>query len=173
VFFSGLNKKITRRYKRMPHGEKWFKAGKTVHVDDLMQKGYSYKLTYDCGTNLQKGGLDENGKLIRYPGFRPAFTPREMLEMGIFEGKYITDCRAEFPREWFKNAKMVKTGEPADESLNFFGTKSRQSLQIWREKGWIAFKRHYAQVKKNAKGDLTKYRRARQGLLQWGHDCFV
>ena len=68
------------------------------------------------------------------PMFRPRFTPKEMLEYGVFEGKYCNDCTDEFPADWFENAKL---SDVADPSLNFFGVKSRQSLQTWQEKGWI------------------------------------
>ena len=86
-----------------------------------MQSGYQYSLTAPMGK-----GFDE--------GFRPHFTPKEMLEMGVFEGKYCNDCRNEFPPDWFKKAKL---SEVADVSLNYFKVKSRQPLSIWRQKEWI------------------------------------
>jgi hypothetical protein len=58
-----------------------------------------------------------------------------MLEMGIFGGKYMTDCRHEFPLSWFENAKLCP--ERHDPKLNYFGVNASQPLSIWREKGWI------------------------------------
>ena len=57
-----------------------------------------------------------------------------MLEQGVFEGKYCNDCTGEFPKSWFQKAKI---SESADPSLNCFGIKSRQSLQVWQDNGWI------------------------------------
>lgn len=94
---------------------------KFVTVNDKMQSGYVYEITEPMGKNFAAD-------------FRPHFTPKEMLEMGVFEGKYMNDCRGEFPHDWYKNARI---SEVADESLNYFKIKSRQSLQVWREKGWI------------------------------------
>ncbi len=92
-----------------------------ITVSDKMQDGYSYVLTEPMGEGF---AID----------FKPFYTPREMLEMGVFEGCYMTDCRAEFPADWFERARI---NPQPDEKLNQFGVKSRQSLAVWREKGWI------------------------------------
>lgn len=97
------------------------KTGSLIEVRDLMQTGYRYVLSEAPGKNFAAG-------------FAPRFSPREMLELGVFEGKYCNDCRDEFPAEWYTRAKIADTPDPA---LNRFGVKSRQSLQVWREKGWI------------------------------------
>ena len=67
--------------------------------------------------------------------FRPELTPKEMLELGVFGGKYLTDCQKEFPPGWFKKAKLSADRRRA--SLNFFGVNASQPLQEWRRKGWI------------------------------------
>ncbi len=86
-----------------------------------MQRGYSYRLLAPIGEDFAGG-------------FRPAYSPQEMLAMGVFEGKYLNDCRAEFPEDWFAKAKFSNT---PDEGLNYFHIKSRQPLSVWQEKGWI------------------------------------
>lgn len=93
-----------------------------VLVNDLMQQGYSYELQEPIGTNFD-------------PGFRPELTPKEMLELGVFGGKYMTDCRGEFQPDWFENAKLCP--QRHDPQLNFFGVNASKPLSYWREKGWI------------------------------------
>jgi hypothetical protein len=95
--------------------------GRSVEVNDTMQSDYTYELIEPIGEDFDAG-------------FQPFHTPQEMLEMGVFEGKYCNDCADEFPKEWFDQAKLSNT---PDASLNYFGIKSRQPLSVWREKGWI------------------------------------
>ena len=93
-----------------------------VVVNDRMQQGYRYRRTAPMG-----GCFD--------PGFEPELTPAEMLKLGIFCGKYMTDCTAEFPASWFTEAKLAP--ERPDCSLNYFGIRASVSLRVWIEKGWI------------------------------------
>jgi len=58
-----------------------------------------------------------------------------MLALGVFGGKYMTDCAAEFPADWFTKAKLC--AERHDARLNCFGVNASQPLAVWREKGWI------------------------------------
>jgi hypothetical protein len=95
---------------------------KLVTVDDRMQQGYCYECVAPIGR-----GFD--------PDFRPELTPTEMLRLGVFCGKYMTDCRAEFPASVFRGAKLAKGKR--DCSLNFFGVDASQPLRVWREKGWL------------------------------------
>src|SRR5687768_116812 len=87
-----------------------------------MQQGYVYWITEPAGRNFAAG-------------FEPQLTPREMLALGVFGGKYMTDCRDEFPASWFTRAKL--SPERADASLNFFGVRASQPLAVWRKNGWI------------------------------------
>ena len=98
------------------------RASRRVVVNDLMQRGYEYELTAPAGR-----GFD--------PDFRPELTPKEMLALGVFGGRYMTDCRAEFPADWFTNAKLCH--ERHDPALNFFGVNASQPLAVWRKQGWI------------------------------------
>ena len=95
---------------------------KLIIVNDKMQKRYRYYLTEAMGKNFMVG-------------FEPELTPKEMLELGVFGGKYMTDCRAEFPAAWFKKAKLCH--EKHDAKLNFFQINASQPLSVWRQKGWL------------------------------------
>lgn len=73
-----------------------------------------------------------------HPEFKPELTPKQMLEMGIFGGRYMRDCRKEFPADWFKKAKFHPLPKPGhDPKLNYFGVDASQPLSVWRRKGWI------------------------------------
>jgi len=93
-----------------------------IVVNDLMQQGYSYVRTEPAGENFAAG-------------FEPDLTPMEMLQLGVFGGKYMTDCRNEFPSDWFENAKL--SPHRRDKSLNFFAVDASKPLEYWRRKGWI------------------------------------
>jgi hypothetical protein len=95
---------------------------KKVVVNDRMQHGYVYYLTEPAGKHFATE-------------FTPELTPKQMLRLGVFGGKYLTDCRAEFPRDWFTSAKLSDTGRQA--ALNFFGVNASQSLATWKLSGWI------------------------------------
>lgn len=95
---------------------------KTVSVNDNMQKGYKYILTEKMGKNFD-------------PLFRPDLTPKEMLLLGVFGGKYMTDCRNEFPTSWFIRAKF--SPHKKDKDMNYFHVHASQSLSVWKENGWI------------------------------------
>ena len=95
---------------------------RTVVVNDKMQKRYRYVLSAPVGRNFD-------------PEFRPELTPRQMLRLGVFGGKYMTDTRKEFPKSWFAGARLAPRHR--DCALNFFGVDASQPLSVWRDKGWL------------------------------------
>ena len=155
---------------------------KEIHVNDHMQKGYRYFLTEPIGQGF-------------HPDFTPDLTPKEMLQMGVFGGKYMNDCRNEFPESLFGKAKL--SAEKADPKLNYFKMNASKPLSYWIEKGWIwhqdprgwfqwycryymgrrsqdddrqikrwkAMKRHVAQLKKNCEKGDLKCRPVQRQAL--------
>ncbi len=93
-----------------------------VGVNDRMQKGYVYFRTKPAGKDF-------------HPSFRPQLTPKVMLALGVFGGKYLTDCVDEFPPDWFRRAKL--SHERRDPAVNYFKVNASQPLSLWQEKGWI------------------------------------
>ena len=87
-----------------------------------MQRGYRYELAEPAGRSFD-------------PRFTPELKPKEMLALGVFGGRYMTDCREEFPADWFAHAKLCP--ERHDPKLNLFGVNASQKLSEWRRKGWI------------------------------------
>lgn len=153
-----------------------------VVVTDKMQRKYVYYRTEPAGKNF-------------HPEFKPQLTPKQMLELGVFGGRYMTDCTKEFPDDWFDDARLC--AEKHDPVLNHFGVNASQPLSVWREKGWIheddprgwfqwycryymgrrcddderqikrwkAVKRHVAQIRKNCQRGDLKCRRRQRQAL--------
>lgn len=111
--------------------ESSYKKGVTIHVYNKMRQNKYYVLTEDPGRGFP-------------PDFQPFFSPKEMLELGVFSGKYLNDCILEFPKEWFMVALRKKKLMPQghDASINQFGVDSRLSLQEWEKYGWIPNRHH-------------------------------
>jgi len=95
---------------------------KTITVNDKFQTGFRYELSAPTGRAFD-------------PEFTPDLTPQQMLRLGVFCGKYMTDTRVEFPPSWFVGAKLSL--HRRDCSLNFFGVEASQPLSVWRAKGWL------------------------------------
>lgn len=91
-------------------------------VNDTMQRGYGYVMSERVGRDFD-------------PAFKPDLTPSQMLRLGVFGGRYMRDCQDEFPKSWFRSAKLA--AGPSDPSLNLFQVDASQSLKVWRKKGWI------------------------------------
>ena len=94
---------------------------RTIHVKDRMQRGYSYELVAAEG--------EEFGE-----GFEPELTPKEMLALGVFGGKYMTDCRASSRRTGSTERSCRPSARPDAQLLR---VDASQPLSVWREKGWI------------------------------------
>ncbi|MDO6445080.1 hypothetical protein Q4493_04755 [Colwellia sp. 1_MG-2023] len=93
-----------------------------IQVNDKMQQNYSYELAEKEGENF-------------HHLFMPQLTPKEMLNLGVFGGKYLTDCQNEFPADWFIDAKLSPFKK--DINLNYFSVDASQSLSQWQANGWI------------------------------------
>ena len=64
-----------------------------IVVNDRMQSNYIYFRTEPFGANF-------------HPDFQPELSPKQMLELGVFGGKYMTDCSAEFPADFILVAAL-------------------------------------------------------------------
>ena len=160
----------------------------TIHVEDKMQRDYSYCLVEPIGKNFD-------------PKFTPELTPKKMLQLGVFGGKYLNDCKQEFPDDWFLKAKLSKQ---KDIGLNYFEVDASLALSEWKRKGWIhdqdprgwfqwycryymgrrtpdedafqikrwfAFRRHVGAIKKYCERyDFDCRKKQRQALLHWAYD---
>ena len=148
---------------------------KIVIVNDKMQNNYIYHLVEPIGGNF-------------HIEFKPELTPPEMLMLGIFWWKYMTDCVNEFPKEWFENAKLSSTHK--DISLNFFGVDASLSLKIWKEKwriyyedprGWFQWYCRYYMWRRIEKEDLRQIKRwkamkrhiwaIKKNCIKWDRTC--
>ena len=92
-----------------------------IIVNDSFQKNYKYLIKEPLGKNFHNE-------------FQPQLTPSQMLELGVFGGKYMTDCISEFPDSWFRNAKFSEFKNP---ELNFFKVDASLPLKSWVDRGWI------------------------------------
>lgn len=95
---------------------------KQIQVTDKFQCNYVYQLVEPIGENFDAA-------------FQPELTPKEMLHLGVFGGKYLNDCRAEFPSDWYDEARL--SPKYKDISKNYFMVDASQPLSVWQRKGWI------------------------------------
>ena len=113
-----------------PRTESSFRPGRFVRVVDRMSPWVCQPYRLDAGVGDFSDWRDLAGSV-------PNMTPGEMMERGVFEGKYMNDQKSEFPQQWFSKARIVGLGEPPDITKNCFGIKSRQPLSVWIQKRWI------------------------------------
>ncbi len=93
-----------------------------IVVNDTMQQNYTYLRTEPMGKHF-------------HTDFKPELTPKQMLQLGVFGGKYMTDCIHEFPKSWFIHAQL--SPEKKDPKCNYFKVKASMPLSHWKKKGWI------------------------------------
>ena len=62
--------------------------------------------------------------------FKPHLTPKKMLELGVFGGWYFGKNIDEYPKNWFKKAKLSQSQFNMD--LNYFGVKAGLSRLEWK-----------------------------------------
>ena len=141
---------------------------RVVTVNDSMQKGYVYECASPIGKNF-------------HPDFRPDLTPKEMLELGVFGGKYMNDCKDEFPKEWFTQAKLSPSKK--DKECNYFRVHASQSLSVWKEKGWIYkddprgwfqwYARYYMgrRIEKEDERQIKRWQMMRRHIAQIRNKC--
>ena len=141
---------------------------RTIVVNDKMQKGYRYRLTEPAGKHFN-------------PEFKPELTPQEMLRLGVFCGKYMNDCRKEFPARWFKGARLA--AKARDCSLNYFGVDASLPLSVWRKKGWVHdddprgwfqwYCRYYMgrRLPEEDARQIKRWKAMRRHIAQIKHDC--
>ena len=139
-----------------------------VVVNDRMQQGYRYELVEPCARNFDVE-------------FRPELTPKEMLALGVFAGKYMTDTRGEFPPDWFATARLASG--PRDLQLNFFRVDASQPLSVWRQKGWIYpddprgwfqwYCRYYLgrRIPDEDRRQISRWKAMRRHIRQIEHNC--
>jgi len=100
---------------------------RTIHYSDNFQTQYTYTLTASVGRSFD-------------PLFRPDLTPREMFTLGVFGGAYFVGVEGgvpdDLPQSWFTHARLAPDGIP-HKQYNYFHVNASQSLEVWREKGWI------------------------------------
>lgn len=100
---------------------------KKIQYSDRFQTSYSYELSEPIGRHFDAD-------------FRPDLTPRDMLQLGVFGGAYFIGVDnlipSDLPSSWFRAIQLSPDKEKHKE-YNFFGTRASQSLQEWKNKGWI------------------------------------
>jgi hypothetical protein len=86
--------------------------------------------------NKKKIALLSDSNNVWQIDFGPSYTPKEMLELGVFEGKYVNNMKG-IPADWKKSDKVLGPDDEPDPSVNKYGVKSRQPLSVWKKNGWI------------------------------------
>ena len=138
-----------------------------IRVSDRMQKGYSYVRSAPVGKKFDAE-------------FKPDLSPPQMLALGVFGGKYLNDCRKEFPKSWYVKAKLSPI---KDAKINYFKVNASQPLKIWKQKGWIGkedprgwfqwYCRYYMgrRIPKEDMRQIKRWKNMRRHVAQIFHNC--
>lgn len=150
-----LLKQLTQKVKKAKPVS-WYHPGRIIRA-----RNTTYKLSKPYGK-------------IRDGRFSPQLTPQQMLEKGVFEGRYINNDTTEYPREWYEAALARKKLSPegADEQINMFKIKSRLPLSQWKLNGWVpsskrVTRRRQYNILSSSKNPDTK------GWFQWYCRYFI
>lgn len=68
--------------------------------------------------------------------FFPCYTPKEMLDLGVFMDSHYNVAIKGMPSWWYSHKNVTPRNEEPNTEDNHFGVKSRQSLKVWQENGW-------------------------------------
>lgn len=142
---------------------------KKIVVQNKMQKNYIYYRTEEIGKNFDKD-------------FKPDLTPKQMLQLGVFGGLYMSDKPSEFPRDWFVGVKFSTSGTH-EASLNYFKINASQPLSVWVKKGWVYkddprgwfewYCRYYMgrRLKDEDKRQIKRWKAMRRHIAQITYNC--
>ena len=160
-----------------------------IRVRDKMQANYRYELTEPEGQNFDAE-------------FRPQLTPPELLCLGIFGGKYMTDCPGEFlpigllarsylviaailsstfsglmPVSLFPSGAPTGGFTPTIPAVGFNGIAATTVVAAWkmiggRSSGGRRCAAIFVRSSATARGETSSVRQ-RQALLHWAYDSRV
>lgn len=132
-----------------------------------MQRDYVYEITEPEGKNFATD-------------FKPDLSPKQMLELGVFGGKYLNSAKSEYPKEWFVKANI---SDVFDSKLNYFKVSASQPLAEWRRKGWISeydprgwfewYCRYYMgrRIPDEDMRQIKRWKAIKRHLAQIAHNC--
>ena len=155
-----------------------FKVGMKIRPLNRMDHGeYEYELSAPVAQTAQDLHTQYKLKSGKIRDFKPHLHPRDMLELGVFEGKMINDCMNEFPIDWYLPALERGTLSPSAPNIevNFYKLKTRESLQEWirtdkikdyDNRGWFQWYCRYALGRRDEKLDTVQMKRWRQ-MKRW------
>ena len=91
-----------------------------------------------------------------FPKFKPNLSPKEMFQLGSFGGtywrpiyssitkKHYKNIHLNYPKDWWKGLHTPKKNKLTlhwnkyDKTINNYGVKVGQTLEVWEDKNWIS-----------------------------------